>query len=74
MKLINEETFSIETPGNLKYWLKSDAIEIFLATPRWRVFKIQLMVLDKLIEWIDGECLWSGSLVENRFIDTPLSQ
>ena len=76
MKLINEETFSIETPGNLKYWLKSDGPgEIFFWQHRDGEFsKIQLMVLDKLIEWIDGEGLRTGSLVENRNIDTPLSQ
>ena len=34
---------------------------------------MQLLILDKLIEWVDGEGLKTGMLVENRDIDSPLS-
>ena len=36
MRLINHDDFSVETPADLKYWLKSDGrVKYFLATPRW---------------------------------------
>lgn len=75
MRLINREDFSVETPTDLKYWLKSDGPgEIFFWQHRDGEFsKIQLLILDKLIEWIDGEGLKTGMLVENRNIESPLS-
>ena len=75
MRLINRDDFSVETPSDLKYWLKSDGPgEIFFWQHRDGEFsKIQLLILDKLIEWIDGEGLKTGLLVENRNIESPLS-
>jgi hypothetical protein len=75
MRLINKDDFSVETPTDLKYWLKSDGPgEIFFWQHRDGEFsKIQLLILDKLIEWIDGEGLKTGLLVENRNIESPLS-
>lgn len=75
MRLINRDDFSVETPTDLKYWLKSDGPgEIFFWQHRDGEFsRIQLLILDKLIEWIDGEGLKTGLLVENRNIESPLS-
>ena len=35
--------------------------------------EFNFLILDKLIEWIDGEGLKTGLLVENRNIESPLS-
>ena len=74
MRVIKNDDFSLEIPGNLKYWLRSDGPgEIFF----WQhsdgeLSKIQLLFLDKLVEWVDGEGVRTGSLVENNNIETPL--
>ena len=75
MKVINKDDFSMDTPTDLKYWLKSDGPgEIFFWQHRdGELSRVQLLILDKLIEWIDGEGLKTGMLVENRDIDSPLS-
>ena len=76
MKVINKDDFSMDTPTDLKYWLKSDGPgEIFFWQHRdGELSRVQLLILDKLIEWVDGEGLKTGMLVENRDIDSPCLQ
>jgi hypothetical protein len=65
----------LELPANLKYWVRSDGpVEIFM----WRhndgeISKFQVIYLDKLIEWEDGQGLKTGDLISKRDHDTPLT-
>lgn len=65
----------IELPPQLQFWLRSEGpVEIFI----WKhshgeLAKIQFIILDNFVEWIDGEGLHSGKLLTQRDSDLPLS-
>jgi len=65
----------LELPPQLKYWLRSEGpVEIFI----WKhshgeLAKIQFIILDNFVEWLDGDGLHTGKLLTQRDSDLPLS-
>ncbi len=68
------ETY-IELPPQLKYWLRSEGpVELFIwQHPHGELAKIQFIIFDNFVEWIDGTGLHSGKLLTQRDSDLPLS-
>ncbi len=74
MRPLHQVNFDFELPANLKYWLKSDGpAEIFIWQHRdGELSRFQFLLMDKLIEWHDGEGIKTGKILQQRDLETPL--
>jgi len=75
MRPLHDGTFEMDLPANLKYWLKSDGpAEIFVWQHRdGELSRFQFLLMDKLIEWVDGSGVRTGQVVKHYDSDAPLS-
>jgi len=73
LEVSGDSDFSL--PANLKYWLKSDGpVELFV----WQhsdgeLAKFQMIYLDQFVEWEDGRGVKTGTMVQHKDHETPLS-
>ncbi len=76
MRCLHRPEFNLELPPGLKYWLQSDApVELFV----WhhlggQIARFHLIAFGHFIEYIDGQGLSTGQIVERRDRQTPLSE
>ena len=74
MKSLHDRDLDMDLPTNLKYWLRADGpVEIFM----WQhmdgeLARFQIILMKNFIEWEDGKGIKTGSIINNRNIDTPL--
>ena len=75
MRPLHTGTFEMDLPANLKYWLKSDGpAELFIWQHRdGELSRFQFVLMDKLIEWVDGEGVHTGQIVKHYDTEAPLS-
>ena len=75
MKPIHKSGLELETPANLKYWLRADGpFEIFIwCHPGGELSRFQIILMENFVEWEDGVGLKSGRVLTQRDLDTPLS-
>ena len=75
MRPLHHGSFEMDLPSDLKYWLKSDGpAEIFIWQHRdGELSRFQFLLMDKLIEWVDGAGIRTGQVVKHNDADTPLS-
>ena len=75
MRPLHDGTFDMDIPGDLKYWLKSDGpAEVFVWQHRdGELSRFQFLLMDKLIEWVDGTGVRTGHVVRHHDADAPLS-
>lgn len=74
LRPLHLHSLGIEKPSNLKYWLKSaSTLEIFVWTHSdGELEKFQILFMDQFIEWIDGEGLRTGKILDFTNLETPL--
>ncbi len=65
----------LEMPPLLEFWLRSEGpVELFVwKHPHGAIAKIQFIVMQDFVEWIDGDGLHTGKLLTQRDSDLPLS-
>lgn len=75
MRPLHDGTFDMDIPADLKYWLKSDGpAEVFIWQHRdGELARFQFLLMDKLIEWVDGAGVRTGQVVKHHDADAPLS-
>jgi len=73
MRPLHNGAFEMEIPSDLKYWLKSDGpAELFVWQHRdGELARFQFILMDKLIEWVDGTGLRTGKVVRNQEVEAP---
>ena len=75
MRPLHNGTFEMDIPADLKYWLKSDGpAELFIWQHRdGELSRFQFLLMDKLIEWVDGSGIRTGQVVRHQDSEAPLS-
>lgn len=73
MRPLHNGSFEMDIPSDLKYWLKSDGpAELFVWQHRdGELARFQFILMDKLIEWVDGVGLRTGQVVKSQESETP---
>ncbi len=74
LRPLHDTHFDVDTPSNLKYWLRADGpFEVFIWQHGNGEFsKLQVIVMENFIEWNDGTGVKTGRVVSKRDVDTPL--
>lgn len=76
MRLLKREDIPSEIPLDLCYWLRSDGlVEIFV----WEhsdteISAFQILFLDRVIEWRDGEGISTGKILKREEVEVPLGE
>ncbi|MFW5887621.1 MAG: PilZ domain-containing protein [Bacteriovoracia bacterium] len=74
LRTVDASKLQLETPANLRYWLSADGpMEFFV----WQhsdgeISRFQILLMEKYIEWEDGQGLRTGRVLSKRDVDTPL--
>lgn len=74
MRPIHNNNLGIDMPNNLRYWMQSDGPwELFVWQYSYgELSKLQMLLMENFIEWVDGEGVKTGRLVTKKDIETPL--
>ncbi len=75
LRPIHEYDEQLELPVGLKTWLRCDGpFEIFVWHHRdGEISKIQILMMNSILEWTDGEGLQTGKVLNVRSSDKPLT-
>ncbi|MFG1498749.1 PilZ domain-containing protein [Halobacteriovorax sp. XZX-3] len=75
LRPIHEYDEQLELPVGLKTWLRCDGpFEIFIWHHRdGEISKIQILMMDSILEWTDGEGIQTGKVLNVRSSDKPLT-
>mgnify|MGYP005696612515 CR=1 FL=1 len=74
LRAVHQAEIGVEIPSSLKYWVRSDGpVDLFV----WRhqdgeLSKFQLIIFKDFVEWIDGQGVRTGKVMNKRFVETPL--
>ena len=76
MRPLHKNELSVEFPGNLRCWLRSDGpVEIFVWCHKdGEISSFQFLFMETFLEWEDGKGLVGGRILTRRDLETPLVQ
>ena len=76
MRAVHEINLNLDLPADLKFWLRADGpVEIFIWQHKdGHISHFQVILIDCFVEWRDGQGIKTGSILELRDKETPLSK